>query len=243
MSPLLPTYTRSMAKRMMKLQELQSYLQGVEDFQNPKNEMEQYMTSPQQAAATLLAIESQYRDVIGKSVADLGCGTGMLGIGAAILGADYVLGVEKDEDAIEMCQQNLDDIEIPHVDLICLDVVLLNNMLKSIEHANPKLDSIIGCGLYKKFDTVIMNPPFGTKDESHNIDMLFLETAVLLSNCAVYSFHKSSTRKYIVEKKAKELNVKAEVLESFKFKLPKTYKFHKKKVDCVEVDFIRFSMK
>lgn len=38
-----------------------------------------------------------------------------------------------------------------------------------------------------------MNPPFGTKN-NEGIDMKFLETALKLSNNAVYSLHKTSTR-------------------------------------------------
>ena len=43
------------------------------------------------------------------------------------------------------------------------------------------------------FDTVIMNPPFGTK---HNvgIDMKFLQVGLDLSQDVVYSLHKTSTR-------------------------------------------------
>lgn len=45
----------------------------------------------------------------------------------------------------------------------------------------------------KYFDTVIMNPPFGTKNNA-GIDMEFLEVAVRLAKTAVYSLHKTSTR-------------------------------------------------
>lgn len=43
------------------------------------------------------------------------------------------------------------------------------------------------------FDTVIMNPPFGTKHNS-GMDIKFLETALNLANTSVYSLHKTSTR-------------------------------------------------
>lgn len=38
----------------------------------------------------LYTIESHFGDIAGKSVADLGCGTGMLSIGAALLGCGQV---------------------------------------------------------------------------------------------------------------------------------------------------------
>lgn len=42
-------------------------------------------------------------------------------------------------------------------------------------------------------DTVLMNPPFGTKKNA-GIDLLFLERAVQVAGKFVYSLHKSSTR-------------------------------------------------
>ena len=44
-------------------------------------------------------------------------------------------------------------------------------------------------------DLVLMNPPYGTKDE--NIDRKFLEKACLICTGNVYSLHKSTTREVI----------------------------------------------
>lgn len=43
------------------------------------------------------------------------------------------------------------------------------------------------------FDTVVMNPPFGTKNNA-GIDMKFLKMGLDLSCDSVYSLHKSTTR-------------------------------------------------
>lgn len=43
------------------------------------------------------------------------------------------------------------------------------------------------------FDTIIMNPPFGTK-KNIGQDMRFLEAALVMTNNVVYSLHKTSTR-------------------------------------------------
>lgn len=43
------------------------------------------------------------------------------------------------------------------------------------------------------FDTVVMNPPFGTKHNA-GMDMKFLAAGVNLANSRVYSLHKTSTR-------------------------------------------------
>lgn len=55
------------------------------------------------------------------------------------------------------------------------------------------------CGnvLNRKFDTVIMNPPFGTKN-NEGIDCELLVIAFRLSKNVVYSLHKSSTADVIL---------------------------------------------
>lgn len=48
----------------------------------------QYITPAQIAARMLFTIQLNYQDIEGKRVLDLGCGTCMLGIGAALLNAE-----------------------------------------------------------------------------------------------------------------------------------------------------------
>lgn len=72
-------------------------------------------------------------------------------------------------------------MELPGIDCVLCDVLTLSN--------NEKWENA--------FDTIVTNPPFGTK-KNCGIDMLFVQTGVFLASGAVYSFHKSSTRyKYI----------------------------------------------
>ncbi|VDP79909.1 unnamed protein product [Schistosoma mattheei] len=66
---------------------LHHQLENVKTFQNPKLEFEQYCTSAQVAADILFNIQMADNALEGMSVADLGCGTGMLSIGAKLLGA------------------------------------------------------------------------------------------------------------------------------------------------------------
>ena len=88
------------------------------------------------------------------------------------------------------------------------------------------------------FDTVLLNPPFGTKNNK-GMDMKFLKTAIDMSNNSVYSLHKSSTRSHII-KKAADWGVKITVIAVLRYNLPKTFKFHKRRSVDIEVDFIRF---
>ncbi|MDO3721010.1 50S ribosomal protein L11 methyltransferase [Marinobacter sp. chi1] len=46
------------------------------------------------------------QDVLGKQVTDYGCGSGILGLAALLLGADHVVGVDTDPQALEASRDN-----------------------------------------------------------------------------------------------------------------------------------------
>jgi predicted RNA methylase len=91
--------------------------------------------------------------------------------------------------------------------------------------------------LSKVVDTVITNPPFGTKN-NEGIDVQFLRTAIRLARRAVYSFHKTSTRPYLI-KLLGSWGLNVEVVAEMKFDIQNMYRFHKQKVKDVDVDLIR----
>lgn len=93
----------------------------------------------------------------------------------------------------------------------------------------------------KQFDTVIMNPPFGTKNNA-GMDMQFLSSALFLARNAIYSLHKTSTRSFI-QRKAKEIGTPAEVIATLRYNLESSYKFHKKSSVDIEVDCWRFDVR
>lgn len=208
----------------MKLKELESALQEVEVFKSPKIFLEQYPTRPHIAACMLHTIEAHYGDIQNRLVADLGCGCGVLAIGASLLGAGSCVGFDVDDEALEICAQNCVEFEIDNVDLVQCDITQLGDK---------------NCMWSKTFDTVIMNPPFGTK-RNKGMDMQFLKVGLSVASTAVYSLHKTSTRGHI-GKKAADWNVKMEVVAKLRFDLPASYKFHKKSSVDIEVDLIRFT--
>jgi predicted RNA methylase len=89
-------------------------------------------------------------------------------------------------------------------------------------------------------DTVLTNPPFGTKN-NQGIDVQFLRTATRLARRAVYSFHKRSTRAYLM-KTVQEWGYEVQVAAEMKFDIPQMYKFHEQKSVDVEVDLLRVSI-
>lgn len=204
----------------MKLKQLEQHLQEVEGFDNPKILLEQYPTRPHIAACMLHTIAFTFDDVSDKLIADLGCGCGVLAIGSVMLGAGAVTGFDVDHDALEQFQGNITDFEIDNIDLVNVDIESLKE------------------GWTNKFDTVIMNPPFGTK-HNKGLDLKFLQTGLKMASGAVYSLHKTSTRDHVV-KVAKQWGAEAQVIAELRYDLPNTYKHHKKASVDINVDFIRF---
>ncbi|XP_070212197.1 rRNA N(6)-adenosine-methyltransferase METTL5-like [Littorina saxatilis] len=213
-------------QKAVRLKELEGWLQEVDVFEKPKVKLEQYPTTPHIAARMLHTMHMRYDDIAGKSLVDLGVGCGVLGIGCCMLGAGYVLGVDIDDDALDTCSSNLAELEISNMNLLQGDA---NNLLTQSGR------------MHHAFDTVVMNPPFGTK-KNEGIDMVFLQAGLSMAETAVYSLHKTSTRQHIL-KKAGDWGVEAEVIAELRYDLSSTLKFHKKKSVDIEVDFYRFSHK
>lgn len=183
----------------MKLRDLESALCDVSAFENPIAELEQYPTSPHLASQVVHTIDANFDDLEGKAVCDLGCGTGMLSIAAALCGAPFVLGVDIDPSAVATASENAKELGVDGMTQFCLADVAGGHFLSS---ETPS----------RKFDTVILNPPFGTKRKG--VDMAFLQMAVQISSNAVYSMHKSSTRDYIL-RRAKQWGADAKVRYPF----------------------------
>lgn len=88
----------------MKLKKLEEFLQGVDAFQKPKILLEQYITPVHIASCMLHTVQTKYGDLEGRMVADLGAGSGMLSVGALLMGAQHVVAFEIDPDAIAVGQ-------------------------------------------------------------------------------------------------------------------------------------------
>jgi len=92
-------------------------------------------------------------------------------------------------------------------------------------------------------DTVLTNPPFGTKPDKAGIDLKFLKLGCQIARRAVYSFHKSSTRDFVLRTIKALPNVNdAAVIAEMKFDLPRTYKFHSAASVDIQVDLIRVEL-
>ena len=131
-------------------------LQCLEAVPAPKAPLEQYPT-PAGLAAEVAFIALGKGDVAGRRVLDAGCGNGILAIAAKLLGASEVLGVDRDPAAVEVAARNAERVAAD-VTWRCADV-------SDVE--GP-------------FDTVLMNPPFGS--QTRHADLPFIDTALSVAS-------------------------------------------------------------
>lgn len=94
----------------IQLRRLEEYLQQLDGFENPKILLEQYSTSAHIASRMLYCAQSQFEDIEGRTVGDLGCGCGALSLGSLMLGANHVVGFEIDCDALDIQSKNCSDL-------------------------------------------------------------------------------------------------------------------------------------
>ena len=205
-----------------KLQQLDT-LQSM-GMQSVAWELEQYATPPHIATYVLHGVQEMYGDIQDKVVADLGCGCGVLAIGCVLLGARRVVGIDKDERAVEIARQN---------------VAILGDQGRVHFMQGDVLDVQVTDKKWSDIDTVIMNPPFGTK-LNEGTDKLFVEKGLELSS-VVYSLHKSSTREYWKSKAAEKLKCRVQPLLQVKFNIDHSFKFHRRESRDIDVDLLRFS--
>lgn len=189
---------------MITKKQLAIKLSKLRPFSKPRLSLEQYNIDSE-IAALILWTAYLNNDINGKVIADLGCGNGILGKGALLFGAKRVYFLDKDKEAIKLAKENVNSKK----------AVFLN---KDVADFN------------KKVNTVIQNPPFGTKEK--HIDKIFLEKAMEIGN-KIYSIHKITSKNFIKAVIKNKFRIKG-ILE-FNLQLKSTYRFHRKKYYKVKV--------
>ncbi len=195
----------------MRKNELERALQSIPPHRNPRPSLEQYCT-PAPIAADVLWTAMAFGDIEGRRVVDLGCGTGVFAIGAALMGAASVKGVDIDSQAVADATEAASRMGI--------DAEFMTGDVKEVQW---------------EADTVIMNPPFGA--QRRRADRPFLEAAVRLAP-VVYSLHNASTTPFL-EKMVASLGRRIAFQKSYKFQIPHLFEFHEKKKKDIDVVLLR----
>lgn len=197
----------------MSKRELEILLSQLSEFAEPKVGLEQYPTDAATAADALWHAKSNGH-IVGKTLADLGCGPGIFGIGALLLGAKFVYFVDVDADALAVCKQNVQAM-----------VKVVGRNLRCAFHEVHVKD------FSEDVDVVLQNPPFGVKRSHH--DKLFLVRALELAD-VVYTFHKLSTEDF-VKKVVRDSGFVVRRVYRYRLPIKRQFFFHFSRVREVEV--------
>lgn len=156
---------------------LAARLAALETFPDPDPALEQYPTPPE-LAASLVHLADLQGDVGGRTVVDLGCGTGLLAIGAAFRAPSRVVGVDVDPAALAVARENERRV----------DAAVPIGWVRG-DGGRPPLRRVDST-------TVVTNPPFGARDGNRGADRRFLEAASRLADVS-YSVHNAGSDAFV----------------------------------------------
>lgn len=193
----------------MRRAELVRRLEAVPTFPAPRPELEQVAT-PSEAAAEMLEAALGRDDLVGRTVADLGSGTGRLALGAAWLGARSVVGWEADPAAVAVALAARGELE--------------GTVRFETREVGPPGPTV---------DTVLMNPPFGA--QKAGADRPFWEAARDGAKRAIYAFALADSRSFIERRVVGRL-VQLEERRPIAWSLPATFAHHRRRTVPLAVD-------
>lgn len=189
---------------MVSKRALELSLSELEGLSAPSAELEQYPTPPR-VAATMVHLADLNGD-LDNVVVDLGAGTGIIALGAALREPPRVVGIELDRDAILTAEANEREVAPPlAIDWIQADAT---GLPVCIEGA-----------------TVLMNPPFGAQYTNRHADKEFLTAAASIAAVS-YSLHNVGSRAFIESFVQDHAGAITHAFET-EFTLDRQFDFHK----------------
>jgi putative methylase len=190
---------------MVSKRALAGQLAVVAGFENPRVALEQYPTPPE-IAAHVIHVADLNDDIEGRTVVDLGTGTGMLALGTALRGPARVVGVEFDRDALGTARENRKRVGT---------TTPIHWVQADATRAPLCLDGPT---------TVVANPPFGAQNDNTHADRAFLATTAEIADVS-YTVHNAGSREF-VEAFAEDEG--GEVTHAFEatFELDRQFDFH-----------------
>ncbi|HQD27032.1 MULTISPECIES: METTL5 family protein [Methanoculleus] len=201
----------------MNLRHLEMRLERLEGFERPTARLEQYQT-PASVAARLLHHAAMQGAIEGRRVCDLGCGTGILACGAALLGASAVTGIDVDAGAIEVARRNAEAFDLS-IEFLVADI------------RSPDVDwAGLAC------DTVVMNPPFGA--QKAHADRPFIDRALELAG-EVYGIFNAGSTPFVAAYTEGQATIE-EVIRC-EFPMRRTFAHHRKDRVDITVEVIHLS--
>lgn len=170
--------------------------------------------TPASIASDILFNAYHLGDINDKIIVDLGCGTGIFSIGAALLGAKKITGIDVDKESVHIARKFAEQ----------------NNLEIEFKIKNVK-DVEIKC------NTVLMNPPFGAQKSNQKADREFIEKGFEIAEI-IYSLHLTKTIPFL-EKMISSLDGTITHQKEYPFPIRWQFEFHKKEVIEFNVSLLR----
>ena len=200
----------------MRLRNLSMSLSRLDVSEQLEVSLEQYVTPGELASRWLFDIQSFGDLPIGCRVADLGAGNGILGIGAAMMGAGFVKLVEADQKLCKLANANAESMLLTGKYEVCNQVVGEHNLQS------------------EGYDLIISNPPWGRQREG--ADSAFFEH-ILASETIAHIMHSANAKH--LQKRFEDMNWSVEMYGEADFPLPASYSHHKMSRGATRAGFWR----
>lgn len=197
---------------------LERELSTLEGFEEPRVDLEQYST-PADLAANLLHLADLQGDLEGRTVVDLGAGTGILAIGAALRGPARIVGIERDLDALALARRNESRVG----PAVTVDWIRGDATRPPLCPDSPA--------------TVVMNPPFGAQRGRRHADREFLKTAARLAGVSC-SIHNADSHDF-VEAFAEDEGGTVTHAFAAEMDLDRQFPFHEEETRAIEMEVFR----
>ncbi|MHA1216274.1 MAG: METTL5 family protein [Candidatus Thorarchaeota archaeon] len=206
----------------MKLRDLEIALEAIERRSERELRLEDYPTPATIAAAIIYAAQMEHGDIVDKVVCDLGCGDGVFALGAALMGARRVIGVDIQSKALKVCQRN-------------------SKLLGTDGTTDWVLGEVSSLEFRETIDTVVSNPPFGVK--KRGADLVFLRKALSIAR-VTYSIHLAGEKnRQFLTRNIEKLGGIVTQVETFEFPIRRLFEFNRKERHMTRVDLYRIEMK
>lgn len=222
---------------------LAQQLAVVAGFENPRASLEQYPTPPE-LAAHLIHVADLLGDIEDRVVIDLGTGTGMLALGAALRGPAEVVGIDLDGGALRIARKNRRRVgTATPVSWVRADVTRppLGGRNDGRDEGGDDDRSRNGDGrsVSDESVTVVMNPPFGAQNSNEHADRAFLETTSEVADVS-YSVHNRGSREFVEAFAADE---GGKITQGFRaeISLPRQFDFHGQETKELDVEVFRIA--
>ncbi len=200
----------------MRKKQLEILMESIPIPLNLKLGLEQYPISTKSAAEILFIIDNLFNEIKCMRIADLGCGSGRLSIGAALLGANHIVAVDIDLESITQLKTT----------------ILKYHLADKISPIAAEISAIHG-----QLDIVIQNPPFGIIKRYS--DRKFILKALQIAP-VVYSLHKAHEKtRYFIKRFVEKNNGEVTHIFNMEMRIPHIFEHHRKRIYPINVDLYR----